>query len=737
MRASAAALVVAGATPMCWAASLEACRDLAFEGGDAAQSCFETLLAEDDPAIRAEAAWALDDIPAANALFRAALRAAPERADLRVRWGELFLDAQNPAEAQRLFEEALGLDPAHVAAKLGMARVALGGFDARAEALANDVLAADAGNADAHLILARLALEADDPARAATALEGPLAAQDKATRLRALALRAAMDHLADRLPSRWEEQALALHPGYGALHEMIAHFYIITRRYREAIAQLEKAVAADPTLWSAYATLGMNLLRVNRFDEGYRMLTRAHDGAPYNAEVVNALRLLDDVMAWPPDADGGVILRIDPSESGALAGYARELTRQALDVFADRYAYRPPDAVVVELYRRHEDFAVRTSGLPGIGILGATFGDVVVMDGPSARGIDDGFDWASALWHEIAHVVTLGATNNRVARWFSEGVSVLEEWQTGPSRFQVDGVTSAQRAVPLDVVDAHREGMLLPVADLDEGFIRPRYAGQVGVSYTQAGLVCEYIRHAYGGDALVRLLEQFAAGENTAEAIEAALDVLPNTLDDAFASYLDERFAAVHPDAFREATAEANDAAEAGDWAAVSEAAARAIESHPYAVDRMSPYLALAEAEEAQGRLDRAIASWRTYWQAGGRRTAPLSRLADALSVADEALTVRRSLALAAPLTGDHRVRLGDQLLERGAAAEAHREYSAYLALQPHDRADARYRLARSLFALGDLEAARRETLLALEIAPSYREALELLSKTISGDDER
>ena len=732
----AAALILAGLAPMCWAASLgslEECRDLEFEDGDAAKPCFEALLAEDDPAIRAEAAWALDDVPAANALFRAALRAAPERMELRVRWGELFLDAQNPAEAQRLFAEALGQDPANVPAKLGMARVALGGFDARAEALANEVLAADADNADARLILARLALEADDPARATAELEGPLAAQDKRTRLRALALRAAMDHLADRLPSEWEEQATALHPGDGALHETIAHFYIITRRYREAIQQLEKAVAADPTLWSAYATLGMNLLRVNRFEEGYRMLTAAHDGAPYNAEVVNALRLLDEVMAWPQDADDGLVLRIDPTEAGALAAYVRELTEQALAVFAERYAYRPPAAVVVELYRRHEDFAVRTSGLPGIGILGATFGDVVVMDGPSARGIDDGFDWASALWHEIAHVVTLGATNNRVARWFSEGVSVLEEWQTGPSRFRVDGAPGGRRAVPLNVVDVHREGKLLPVADLDEGFIRPRYPGQVGVSYTQAGLVCEYIRHTYGGEALVRLLDRFAAGESTAEAIEAALDVLPSALDQAFASYLDERFADIDPEAFRTAAAEANDALEAGDWTAASEAAARAAASYSYYVDPMSPYLMLAKAEDELGRRDRATAALRTYWQAGGRRTAPLARLADQLPAADERLAVLRSLAVAAPLIGDYRVRLGDALLANGSAAEARREFAAYLSLEPHDRADAHYRLARSLFALQDREAARHEVLLALEIAPSYGEALELLTAIIAG----
>ncbi|MDE0007168.1 MAG: hypothetical protein OXS50_02695, partial [Gammaproteobacteria bacterium] len=95
----------------------------------------------------------------------------------------------------------------------------------------------------------------------------------------------------------------------------------------------------------------------------------------------------------------------------------------------------------------------------------------------------------------------------------------------------------------------------------------------------------------------------------------------------------------------------------------------------------------------------------------------------------DEALAVRRALALVAPLTGEHRVALGDRLLAAGAAAGARREYVAYQALRPHDRADAHYRLARALFALDEFEAARREVLLALEIAPTYSDALRLLTE--------
>ena len=70
-------------------------------------------------------------------------------------------------------------------------------------------------------------------------------------------------------------------------------------------------------------------------------------------------------------------------------------------------------------------------GMPGLGALGVTFGEVVAMDSPSGRKPGD-FNWASTLWHEMSHVYILTATNHRVPRWFTEGLAVHEETQASP-----------------------------------------------------------------------------------------------------------------------------------------------------------------------------------------------------------------------------------------------------------------------------------------------------------------
>ena len=67
--------------------------------------------------------------------------------------------------------------------------------------------------------------------------------------------------------SEWTARALEANPGYGDAYAMPAYFYVITRRYREAIELYQRAVDIEPGLYSAHAELGVNLLRENRVDE--------------------------------------------------------------------------------------------------------------------------------------------------------------------------------------------------------------------------------------------------------------------------------------------------------------------------------------------------------------------------------------------------------------------------------------------------------------------------------------
>jgi tetratricopeptide (TPR) repeat protein len=711
-------------------ADIDACHVLSDTGDAGSRGCYlEILRIEGDDAVRAEALWRIGNLEAANAAFRRANERHPDNPDLLTRWGLLFLSTHQAGDAEALFEEALTLNPNHIGALVGMAELLVDRFDGPARAVINQLLTIDPDNVPAKILEARLAVEAADLS-GARAILLPLAEDEAAIpirrRLEAMAMLAAADHMegiatAGAAPSPWVARALEINPSYGDVHAVPAHFYVITRRYREAVAMLEQAVAVDPELWQAHSALGTNLLRVNQIEKGQHHLQTAYQGDAFNAETVNTLRLLETLNDFDANRSATLLLRTHPDETTVLAPYVDELVEGTIRDMAPRYDFTFERPIVLELYQHHDDFAVRTAGLPGIGILGATFGDVVVMDGPSAKPANE-WDWLSAVWHEFAHVVTLNATDNLVSRWFSEGVSVYEEQQHGPSR---------NASVPLDFLEALAADRLLPVAELDQGFMRPQYPNQIGVSYVQAGLVCTYIAETHERG-LTGILDAYAAGADTVAAIEQGLGITSDALDEGFLAWLDARYgsAAEGLADYKAETQSAFEALAEERWADAIAAAEAAIAIYPDYTGPANPRLALARAQEKAGDEHGARMTLTDYILAGGRDPAALTNaaaLAEQAGVPEDAYAFQWILARLDPLDPDHHAKLGELAANHGNQEGALTEYRAVLALNPHDEATARFHIASALHALNRTDEARIEVLKALEIAPRYSPALALL----------
>ena len=87
-------------------------------------------------------------------------------------------------------------------------------------------------------------------------------------------------------------------------------------------------------------------------------------------------------------------------------------------------------------------------------------------------------------------------------RWFTEGLAVHEETEAYPEW--------GDRMTP-DIVVAMHDKKLLPVAELDRGFVRPEYPEQVIVSYFEAGRICDYIQSRWGADKLLDMVHSFAS----------------------------------------------------------------------------------------------------------------------------------------------------------------------------------------------------------------------------------
>jgi tetratricopeptide (TPR) repeat protein len=327
----------------------------------------------------------------------------------------------------------------------------------------------------------------------------------------------------------------------------------------------------------------------------------------------------------------------------------------------------------------------------------------------------------------MAHIFTLEATRHLVPRWFSEGVSVHEEWSTGP----LPG-----KHISLAFFEALQEDKLLPIAELDRGFIRPTYPAQIIVSYMQAGLICHYISETWGQDRLSAMLHAFTDGLDTPAALQAATGITAEEFDTRFAAYVDEEFGGLVENMhdWQAAQQEAFDAVRGRSWDAAIAMASRAIELFPDYVDEGSPYIVKARGERESGAQPAARATLAEYFARGGYDPEALTELAhwhkeggDAAAAID----VLEALTLVAPLREQLHADLGDWLREAGRHEEALVEYEALLAMNPHDKATAYFRLAQAYLDLGDAERSREYLLYALEIAPHFREAQDMLLETL------
>ncbi len=669
---------------------------------------------------QAEALWRQHDYFGANDAFRALVQQHPKDANLKVRWGRLFLERFDPNTATDLFKEALAIDPKNAGAHLGLALIAEEEFEGSAIDEANKALASDPNLVEARELLAKLALEDSDLKTARNEAAAALKLNSKSTA--AEAINASADLLEHRDADEWLNRIATEHPKDGTGYESIGFFLQLNRRYDDAITYFRKAIAVQPDLWSAHSQLGLNLMRLGRESEAHKELELAFNNHYADLPTKNTLKLMDKYPDFKTFREGQTVLMLDKKEADVLRLYVQPEFERALATYQKKYEITLPRPVQLEVYPNHEDFAVRTMGMPGIGILGVTFQDVVAMDSPSGRPPGE-FHWASTMWHELSHVYILTITKQRVPRWFTEGVAVHEETQASPDW--------GDRLTP-DVVEAIKNKQLLPVADLDRGFMHPKYKDQVIVSYWQGGRICDFIAKQWGEHKLLDMAHAFANTDSTAEVIQSQLGMSPEEFDKKFRATVEEEDKNViaNIDKWKKDIRELNQAVAKNQWGEVESKAPAVRDEYPGYIESGSAYEGLAEAYRKAGDERRETDALLQYSKATGRNPTTLKRLATLLEKqgkTKEAAAVLNRLIYIAPLDEELHTMLGADDLALSDAPDAAREYTALIVGKAPDQAGAHYGLARALRLEHKNAQAKDEVLLALEAAPNFRPAQKLL----------
>jgi tetratricopeptide (TPR) repeat protein len=662
--------------------------------------------------------------------------------------GDLLNEKYNYGEAESLFKDALEINGNSPAALTGLAETKRQEFSRDAIQIVDKALTVNANFVRALVLKAWLQLEDEKFDEANKTLDRALAIN--ANSVEARAIRAAMLFLGDKKPDFDAEtkRVLAINPKAGVYFETLGYFSVNNRRYGDAVEFYRRAVDLSPNLWSARTQLGIQLLRVGKGAEGREELDKAFEGDPFNVWAKNTLDLLDTMKDYVDTTRDPFLIRTAPDETGAIAPYAADLAEEVHKKLTAKYKYTPKAPITVEIFKNHDDFAVKALGLPGLGALGVCFGPTIAMDSPSAREAGE-FNWGSTLWHEYMHVISLQMTDFKIPRWFSEGLSVYEE------RRARTGWGDDWR---FETLKAYTDGRFVKIADLDRAFTRPTTPDGVPIAYFQASQVCEFVEEKYGFDTILKMLAAYKEGLKDTDVLQRALQLTPEKFDQAFNDFIRGKIGKYidsigtgptktegDPKAAKEALlavlkAKPNDYfatlrlgaiyKSENDNEKAIEYLKRATDLFPYYTGDGNPYTVLADIYEAQGKKAEAIAVLEALTKHNETNAEAYKRLGKLkLDSGDKAgaLSVLITSFYISPFDAALHKLAGDAYFEQGKVADALREFRVVVAMAPADEAGARFDLAKALEATGDKKEAKREILKSLEIAPNFEQAQELL----------
>ena len=290
------------------------------------------------------------------------------------------------------------------------------------------------------------------------------------------------------------------------------------RQFRQAEKMYQQAAKAaswwsepQAALAQLYLETGQEELAKKAYEEAYRI-------DPTNMRAVNQLKLLEEYMKDFERVESGgfldaehkvprFIIKFSPADR-VLAELARDWMDKVYPEVTGYFQHTLGTPTIIEFFPNHDEFGVRTTGLPWIGTVGACTGNVIAMDVPrgAAKNMMGAFDWARVLRHEFTHTVTLSMTNNRIPHWLTEAAACEQE--LAPRDWDNCQLLASN----------YRAGMLFTLDTLTWGFIKPKRSIDRRLAYMQSQWVYQYLVEVYGQPKMLEFLRAFGAGKTEHEA---------------------------------------------------------------------------------------------------------------------------------------------------------------------------------------------------------------------------
>jgi tetratricopeptide (TPR) repeat protein len=706
-------------------------------------------------------------------LFEPVKKSAPDLREIYLATGQLALDKGDFPLAAKIFQEALKRFKEDADMQFGLARSLMSG--SRPQSLKSLELAMEFNekHVPSRLLLVDHLVDAEEYEEAEKLLKEVL--EVNVNQPEAWAYRAVMAHLRNdkAKEAQFRADALRHYTNNPAVDQLIGRKLSQKYRFTEGAAYQRLALKSDRNFLPAKFQLAQDLLRLGEEEEGWKLVADVHEADGYDVNAYNLVTLKDTTDKFVALTNEHFTVRMDAREAKIYGPRVMALLQRAHDTLTKKYGLKLEKRTIVEIYPEQKDFGVRTFGMPdNPGFLGVCFGCLITANSPaSARG--HASNWEATLWHEFCHVITLTLTRNKMPRWLSEGISVYEERQASPAWGQV--MNPRYREMILG-------GEMTKVGDLSSAFLTAKSDLHLQFAYYESSLVVQFLVEKFGVEKLRKILADLATGKPINQAIVAHTAPLEKVEEDfeLYAKDLANKLAPrldfekpkgapgmlgmmmtpgarpsegtvtippatppapdskplldpvkLHPKNFYVLTQTAKKLIAEKKFAEAKEPLQKLIENYPThtGADNALWLLAQVQRELKETSQERATLTKLTALDADAvdaylRLIELAAATKDWPVVAENA---RRYLAVNPLVPQPHRwlARASEELKQPTEAIAA---YQTVLLLDPADPAEVHFRLAK-LFNPTDAKAAKQHVLMALEEAPRFREAHELLLK--------
>lgn len=689
----------------------------------------------------------MDPAEVLETFFDRAILEYPNQREAYLAIGNLALAKHDYAMAQETFSAGLKLLPKDPDLLFGLSRALQRSDPQRAAKLEAEVLKINANHLPVRMIQIARLIDSEEYESAKAELDQVLTINPHLAE--AWASLAAIAHFENRPydETAYYWQALSHHDQNPRVDYLIGKTLAEHYRFAEGAAYQKQALEKDPKFLPARIQLAQDQLRLGQEVSGWEHALQAHEQDGYDTTTFNLLELKDQLARFKTLEDASFIIRMEANEAEVYGQQVQSLLHSAKDTLCKKYGLQLDQKITVEIFPDPDDFAVRTFGMPAVsGYLGVCFGKVITANSPASQA-DHPTSWESVLWHEFCHVVTLELTSNKMPRWISEGISVYEERQKNP--YWGETMNPQYRELIL-------KGETTPISQLSSAFMNPKSSLHIQFAYFQSSMVVEYLVENFGLETIRNILGDLQAGLPINVAIERRTKAL-GELEEEYAAWLQaqvKQFAPradwseqdlrpllnddtkrfddwvrEHPDHFKGLMAYASILSEENRTKELETTLKKLVELYPEYTGSDNAALQLARLYRKQQRFDEELQILEQHARINPNALTVFQRLAELYQEQENwsaVYQVVRKAHAVNPLNQETQQALATACDRLNRRQEAVHAYRAILALDPHNKAEIHYQLAR-LLQTENQQQAKRHTLIALEQAPRFRAAHRLL----------